>query len=239
MQVESASAGLSFVPALQGYDGLLLLGLWRSLVLSFLGFGGGLALGFGLVALRGLGPRFSAAVGVYTTILRALPETILIMLLYYVCSDAIVWVAVKLGFGKIEVDGSLVAILVLALVSAAYAAEILSAAISAVPKGAVEAGASLGMSETTRFRRVTLPLMLPFALPGLANLWASVVKGTSLVSLVGVMEISLAAEQAAGATKAYFTFYLAAATAYLAINWFVLRLCQHLERRLRKGWASP
>ena len=66
------------------------------------------------------------------------------------------------------------------------------------------------------FRRITLPAMLPFAIPGLANLWLIVTKDTALIAVVGYTELALATRQAAGNTKMYFTFFLVAGLIYLA-----------------------
>ena len=69
-------------------------------------------------------------------------------------------------------------------------------------------------------RRITLPAMLPFAIPGLANLWLIATKDTALLAVVGFNELTLATRQAAGTTKAYFTFFMAAGALYLLLTLF-------------------
>jgi len=224
------------LPWLHGYGGLLLTGLWRTIFIAVLGYALGLLLGLGLALLRSGSNRIVArVVKLYSGLLRALPELIVIMLLYYICGDAISWLLSHLGLGQIEIDGTWAAIIVLGLATSAYATEIFGAAIRAVPSGALEAAANLGMSRALCFRRITFPLMLPMALPGLANLWLMVVKGTSLVSVVGVMELALAAEQGAGATKEYFAFYLTAAALYLTLALITLKVFKQFELQMRRG----
>ena len=233
------SEALNFLPSLQGYGSLLLLGLWRTVFIAMFSFGFGLVIGLSLAIISissGRGLQF--AIGTFTTLARALPELILILLLYYAFSDAISWGLAQLGFGHVGLDGIQTAIIVLALVSGAYSTEVFRAAIAGVPKGMVEAGESVGMGKLTCFRRIIFPVMLPMALPGLSNVWLMVVKGTSLVSIVGVTELALAAQQGASATKAYFTVYFAALILYLILALLSLRLLHHLELYLRRGQVA-
>ena len=85
------------------------------------------------------------------------------------------------------------------------------------------------------FRRVTLPAMLPYAIPGLANLWLIVTKDTALIAVVGYTELALATRQAAGNTKMYFTFFLSAGLIYLIITLVSQRMFGILESYVRRG----
>ena len=224
-----------FAP-LHGYGGLLLSGLWRTLFIAVVSYGLGLMLGLGLALTAVAGSRgLRIAVAAYTTVLRGLPELILILLLYYAFSDVLTWALARIGFGNAPLNGTQASIIVLALVTSAYTCEVFRAGINAVPRGQIEAGYSLGMSRMTCFWRITFAAMLPNALPGLSNIWLMVVKGTSLVSIVGVTELALAAEQSASATKAYFAIYFAALLLYLGVALLTLRLFGMLEQRLRRG----
>ena len=230
---------LNLFAPLHGYGGLLLTGLWRTLFIATFSYGLGLMLGLCL-ALGAMAGGRGLRIGIagYTTVLRGLPELILILLLYYAFSDALTWVLASMGFGNAPLDGTQAAIIVLALVTSAYACEVFRAGINAVPRGQIEAGYSLGMSRITCFWRITFRSLLPNALPGLSNIWLMVVKGTSLVSIVGVTELALAAEQGASATKAYFAIYLAALLLYLCVALLTLRLFRFLEQRLRRGQVA-
>ena len=101
--------------------------------------------------------------------------------------------------------------------------------------GQIEAAKAYGMSPFLRFRRIVVPAMLPYAIPGLSNLWLNVTKDSALVAVVGYSELALATKQAAGSTKAYFTFFVAAALLYLIISLVSLRLFGALEAYVRRG----
>ena len=135
----------------------------------------------------------------------------------------------------VEVNGFVAAVAVLGFVQGAYMTEVLRGAILAIPVGQIEAARAFGMSPLLRFRRVTLPALLPNALPGLSNLWMSVTKDSALVAVVGYQELALTTRLAGANTKQYFLFFLAAAILYLAIT-LVSNLVVHwLERRLRRS----
>jgi len=218
---------------LQGYGGLLLQGFSRTLFIACCSYVFGTVLGLALAWAEGCAGVFGkSCIRFSTLLLRALPELIVIMLLYYACSDLVGWVGMRIGMGLLAVDGTSSAIIVLGVASSAYAAEIFKSGLAAVSRGASDAGASFGMNRRRIFMRISLPLMIPIIFPGLSNLWLMVVKGTSLVSVVGVMELALAAEQGAGATKSYFIFYLTTAGVYLCIAVFSQRAFVLLARQL-------
>ena len=123
----------------------------------------------------------------------------------------------------------------LGFVQGAYATEVLRAAIQAIPIGQIEAAKAYGMSPWLIFRRITLPSMLPFAIPGMANLWLIVTKDTALIAVVGYTELALATRQAAGNTKLYLTFFLVAGLIYLTITLISQKGFTLLERRVRRG----
>ena len=124
---------------------------------------------------------------------------------------------------------------VLGVVQGAYATEVLRGAIQAVPAGQIEAARAMGMPPGLIARRVTLPLMLPNALPGLGNLWLNATKDTALLAVLGFGELTQVTRQAAGATKAYFTFFMAAGALYLAMSLLSGWGFARLERRARRG----
>jgi polar amino acid transport system permease protein len=139
------------------------------------------------------------------------------------------------GYARVQISGVMAGIAVLGIVQGAYATEVLRGAILAVPAGQIEAARAFGMPPVMLARRITLPAMLAFALPGLANLWLIATKDTALLAVVGFAELTLETRQAAGATKAYFTFFLAAGLLYLLISLVSGRVFGWLERRARRG----
>lgn len=175
---------------------------------------------------------------VYTTVVRAVPELVLILLLFYAGTDLLNRALAGLGYGPVDISGLAAGIVVLGIVQGAYATEVLRGAILAVPQGQIEAGRAYGMASLTLLRRITLPAMLPHALPGLANLWLIVTKDTALLAVVGFNELTLETRQAAGATKAYLTFFLAAGVLYLALTLASNLVLARTERRARRGMPA-
>jgi polar amino acid transport system permease protein len=84
-------------------------------------------------------------------------------------------------------------------------------------------------------RRVTIPAMMSFAIPGLANLWLIATKDTALLAVVGFNELTLETRQAAASTRAYFTFFLAAGALYLMVTLLSGRVFARIEKWARKG----
>jgi len=115
---------------------------------------------------------------------------------------------------------------------------VLRGAILAVPAGQIEAARAMGMPPLALARRITLPTMMSFAIPGLANLWLVVTKDTALLAVVGFGELTQETRQAAGSTKAYFTFFMAAGVLYLALSLVSGRIFARIEAWARRGEPS-
>ncbi|CAG0911445.1 unnamed protein product [Cyprideis torosa] len=102
----------------------------------------------------------------------------------------------------------------------------------------MEAAKAVGMSWTKSHIRIAIPAMIPFAIPGLANLWLITTKDTALLAVVGFSELLLETKQAAGATRSYFLFYTAAGLLYLMVTLVSNVAFGWLERRSRRGQPS-
>lgn len=198
----------------------------------FIGFGGALGKINGGIITRWL-------LEIYTTIIRAVPELVLILLLYYAGTGAINAILDSMGYRPIDISGLVAGIAVLGIVQGAYATEVLRGAMLAVPQGQTEAAAAFGMSRWQILRRITVPAMLPLALPGMSNLWLIVTKDTALLAVVGFSELALTTRQAAGSTRAYFTFFFAAACLYLLVTLLSNQVFKLIERRARRGQLEP
>lgn len=223
-------------PQPPGWGGGLLRGALNSLIIALGAFGLGAVIGtFGALGKLGGGPVTRDLLAVYTTVVRAVPELILILLLYYAGTDLLNQVLALLGRRPVEISGVAAGIGVLGIVQGAYATEVLRGAIQAVPRGQLEAARAYGMSRVQTFRRVTFPAMLPLALPGLSNLWLIATKDTALLAVVGFSELTLETRQAAGSTRAYFTFFLAAGALYLMMTLVSGRVFGWLETQFRRG----
>ena len=219
-----------------GWGGVLLTGAASTVAISAGAFLIGLLLGTGgaLGKLSGIRP-LRLLLELYTTAVRAVPELILIVGLYYAGMDGLNRLLAALNLPAFELNGFAVAVAVLGFVQGAYMTEVLRGAILAIPVGQIEAAKAFGMGARLRFRRVILPALLPNALPGLANLWMSVTKDSALVAVVGYQELALATRLAGASTKHYFIFFLASALIYLALTLVSNAIFNLAERRVRRG----
>lgn len=219
------------------WAGPLLRGALVTIEMAVAAYAIGLVLGLiGATAkLSGVGP-FRAVATAYTTIVRAVPELLLIIILYYAGQQALnallEWAGVK---GTYDISGFAAAIAVLAIVEGAYLTEIFRGAILAIPRGHIEAADAFGMSRRQRFRRIILPEMLPNALGGMSNIWLILVKDTALVSVVGFQELFFTTQQAAASTRSYFLFYTAAGVLYLIMTMGSNAIINRVERHVRRG----
>jgi polar amino acid transport system permease protein len=223
-----------------GWGGVMLAGLWQSIQIAVGGYAFGLILGTGgaMGKLYG-GPITRDLLEIYTTLVRAVPELVLILILYYAGTDVLNQLSALLGLGRVDISGLAAGIFVIGVVQGAYSTEVLRGAIKAVPAGQIEAARAYGMSPLMIMRRITLPAMLPHAIPGLSNLWLIATKDTALLAVVGFSELTLVTRQAAGSTKSYLLFFCAAGALYLMITLVSNVLIGFVERRYRRGMAEP
>lgn len=222
-----------------GWGGVLLTGFLRTIQIAIGGYALGLVLGIGgaMGKLYG-GPILRDLMEVYTTVVRAVPELVLILILYYAGTDLLNQLMAAMGRGPVDISGLAAGIFVIGIVQGAYATEVIRGAIKSIAPGQIEAARAYGMSPAKVLRRVTLPAMLPFAIPGLANLWLIATKDTALLAVVGFSELTLVTRQAAGATKHYLMFFLAAGALYLLLTLVSNFVIRQIERRARRGIAG-
>jgi polar amino acid transport system permease protein len=222
-----------------GRGAFLLSGFLNSVMIAIGATVLGLSIGiFGAWCKLYGGPVARDLAAVYTTIVRAVPELVLILILYFAGTDLLNRALAAFGHAPTDVNGVAAGIFVLGVVQGAYSTEVLRGAILAIPQGQIEAARAYGMSPGLVMRRITLPAMLPFAIPGLANLWLIATKDTALLAIVGVNELTQVTRTAAGATKAYFTFFVAAGAIYLALTLFSNAIIGRVERWARRGMPS-
>ncbi|MEN0039977.1 MAG: ABC transporter permease subunit [Pseudomonadota bacterium] len=216
---------------------------WRGLLASLqIAFGGyllGLLIGVsGAIGKIYGGPVLKWVLEIYTTLIRAVPELVLILLLFYAGTQLLAQGLAALGYERVTISGLAAGIVVLGIVQGAYSTEVMRGAILAIPKGEVEAGAAFGMGSFKIFRRIMIPAMLPLALPGLSNLWLIITKDTALLAVVGYEELALVTRQAAGATRYYLEAYLVAGAIYLLVTLISMKLFNLAENRVTRGRKS-
>ncbi|MCZ3376205.1 MULTISPECIES: ABC transporter permease [Rhizobium] len=164
----------------------------------------------------------------YTTIVRGLPELLVILVVYFGGTAAIT----ALTGRYVEISAFAAGVAALTVVFGAYCAEIFRGAIQSIPQGQTEAALSLGLASWQVWLLVILPQMIRVALPAFGNLWVSLLKDTSLISIVGLTDIMRVAFIGAGSMRAPLTFYLVASALYLAMTSLSLASFRLLERRL-------
>ena len=221
-----------------GWGGVLLRGLVQTIKIAIGAYALGLLLGLGgaMGKLYG-GPILRNFLEGYTTIVRAIPELVLILILFYAGTQTLSQLFEYFGFGRVSINGFIAGVAVLGVVQGAYSTEVLRGAIQAIPAGQIEAARAYGMPFWLRLRRILIPVMMPFAIPGLANLWLIVTKDTALLAVVSInpSELALATRQSSGATKQYFLFFLAAFGLYLLLSLVSQVIFGALERYFRRG----
>ncbi|MXR37615.1 ABC transporter permease [Craterilacuibacter sinensis] len=213
----------------------LLQGALVTLQIAAGAFAIGMAIGVLVAMVKLSGPRpLIRLADLYTTLCRAIPELLLILLLYYAGSDLINFVLARFGQEPAEINGFFAAVVVLGIVQGAYAGEIIRGAIQAIPSGHIEAARAFGCRRTLILRRIILPEMLPYAIGGLSNLWLVLIKDSALISIVGYSELLFTTKQAAGSTREYLLFYLSVSALYLLItllsNLLFSRIDHHIAR---------
>ncbi|WP_020179087.1 ABC transporter permease subunit [Methylopila sp. M107] len=236
MAVTDFLAPLAFGPA--GWGDELLSGAWLTLRLALATAPIGFAIGLGVALMRNARSRPLRALGEgYGAVFRALPELLTIFIVYF-GAPRLINALLALGEGALglppsarqfQIDGFTAGVTALALVLGAFSSEVFLGAMRSVPSGQREAADALGMSRAQTFRLVVLPQTLRLAGPGLANNLMTLLKDTSLVSVVALPELMRQANLAALGTRQPFLIYLVACLLYLAMSWLSERLRARLE----------
>lgn len=177
-----------------------------------------------------------AAADSYTTVFRGIPELVLILLVYYGVPTVIQDLAKAVGREIIiDVNPFVAGVITIGFIYGAFSTEIFRGAYLAVPNGQIEAARSVGMSPARAFRRVILPQMWRYALPGLGNVWMVLIKATALISVIQLPELMRNADIAARATHLPFTWYFTASLIYLGITIASMLIQQRAEAWAAKG----
>jgi arginine/ornithine transport system permease protein len=174
--------------------------------------------------------------GIYTTVIRGVPDLVLMLLVFYGGQMLVNQLALAVGYEEyIDINPYIAGVLTIGFIFGAYMAETFRGAILAVPAGQLEAGVAYGMSRLQVIFRILLPQMVRHALPGFGNNWLVLTKATALVSIIGLDDMVRKASLAAGATRMPFTFYAVVAFNYLMITTVSVYLLQWLERKYSLG----
>ncbi|MDQ7776595.1 amino acid ABC transporter permease [Paracoccus aminovorans] len=192
-----------------------------TLLISVLGIGLGLVIGTLVCAARlSPYPALRAFGGLWVSFLRGVPLLVQLLVFYY-----------SLPVIGIDIPATAAAVICVGVCASAYISEIWRGAIAALPRGQTEAATAIGMTPRDTWIRVILPQAFTLSLPALVNELILLVKASSLVSVVGILEITRASQAQAATTFRPLEVYIAAACIYLAINLCLAALGRYLEHR--------
>ncbi|RZF24212.1 ABC transporter permease subunit [Paraburkholderia sp. UYCP14C] len=193
-------------------------GLVGTIGTSLAAFAGAAFIGL-MLNLASTGTRTGVvqAIRVYIVLFRSLPEILCVFIAYYGFDILLSWMTGKFDLAPVTISPFVAVTTALAIQFGAYCAEIFGDARRSVHPGLIEAAAALGMTETRVALRVTIPLMVRAAIPGLGNLFLVILKVSALASVIGLEEVTRRAKIVAGATREPFAAYAIAALCFLAV----------------------
>lgn len=222
---------------LYAYGPSLLAGTWVTVQIAVLSLLLAIALGITAAMAKLSGSASLRAVaGAYTTLIRGVPDLVLMLLIFFGLQVAVNRFGEMVGYdGYIDIDPFTSGVATIGFIFGAYMAETFRGAILAVPEGQLECARAFGMTRAQVMRRVLVPQMIRFALPGFGNNWLVLLKTTALVSIIGLEDVVRVAGLAAGSTRESFSFYAAAAVIYLLLTTISTVFLRWAETRANIG----
>ena len=173
----------------------------------------------------------------YTTIIRGVPELLVIYLFFFGGTGAVMFIASIFGYNEyIEINAFITGAFAIGIISGAYSTEVFRGAIQSIDKGQFEAANVLGLNKFGKFFKIILPQTLRLAIPNLSNVWQITLKDTSLISVTGLVEIMRQSYIAAGSTRDPLFFYSFAAVLYLLLTFVSMKLINRLEVKYSRGY---
>ncbi len=195
-----------------------------------------------ILGLLGAGAKLSGRpvlVGLstlYTTIIRGIPDLVLMMLVFYGgtigLNNLMEWAGSE---ASIDINPFVAGVLTIGFIYGAYMTETFRGAILSIPKGQAEAAWAFGMGRIQTFVRITAPQMVRYALPGFTNNWLVLIKATALVSLIGLQEMTYISKQAGAATRSMLTYLLVSGALFLIYSSVSLLVLRKLNARYSLG----
>jgi len=200
-------------------------GLWMTFKISLITILCGSVLGFIVGMLRTVGGKpISMTLGIYIHALRGTPFLVHLYVIYFMLPLT--------GISWLQLEAFPAAVIALSLYTSTYVAEIVRAAIEAVPAGQSEAARSTGMTGLQSMWYVVLPQALKLMIPPMGGIYVIIIKGTSIVSVIGIAELVRAGEQATlRHPKDLMLIYGMTALLYFAYCYPVLRLARWAESK--------
>ncbi len=182
---------------------------------------------------RNIAPR--AIAQLYTTVVRGIPDLVLILLIYFGGQRILNQIGGALGLDYIDISKFWAGVISIGFIYGAYLAETFRGAYLAVPRGQGEAAKAIGLTPLRALWTVLMPQIMRFALPGYGNVWLVLVKSTAVVSVIGLADVVGLADKAGKATREPFLFFVAVILVYLAITWVSGLVLRYAEVRVNRG----
>ena len=180
----------------------------------------GLIVGVVLTFIRQSGlPELSSVVALYVSFIRGTPGLIQVLIVYYALPT--------IGLNLAPLPAGIIA---LGMNSGAYVSEILRGGLAALPLGQIEAARSMGMSTFLIWRRILLPQVLVIVLPPLTGEFISLLKASSLLSVITIVELTRSAQRIVAITYQPIELYVAAAMLYFAMCFTLASISRKLEK---------
>ncbi len=173
----------------------------------------------GASAKLAVNPISRRIASIYTTLVRGVPDLVLMMLLFYGGQQVVNDLGSATGWWDyVEINQFIAGVWSIGFVFGAYMTETFRGAILAIPRGQIEAGISCGMTPLLIFRRITWPQMVRHALPSFTNNWLVLIKATALVSVIGLHDLVWNASTAGRSVREPFSFMFAVLIIYLILT---------------------
>ena len=207
----------------------LLAGLWMTFKISAVTIFFGSALGAVVGLLRTLGLKpVSIALGLYIHALRGTPFLVHLYIIYFMLPET--------GIAWLQLEAFPAAVIALSLYTSTYVAEVVRAAIQAIPRGQTEAARAVGLTALECLWHVVLPQAVKLMIPAMGGIYVIIIKGTSIVSVIGIAELVRAGENATLRHPSdMMMIYGLTALMYFVYCYPVLRLARWAENRLGAG----
>jgi His/Glu/Gln/Arg/opine family amino acid ABC transporter permease subunit len=174
----------------------------------------------------------------YTTIVRGVPDLVLILLIYFGGQRLLNGVGGLVGAGHMDISKFWAGVISIGFIYGAYLTETFRGAYMAVPRGQAEAAKSMGMKTLPILWMVLLPQIMRVALPGYGNVWMVLIKSTAVISVIGLGDLVGLADKAGKATRQPFVFMAAVILIYLAITWASTQLLRYADARANRGQSA-
>lgn len=222
-----------------GWGALLLSGATVTILLALSTIPLGYGLGLAVAVLAFSKSRILRGLCIaYTTFFRGIPDLLTLFIVYFGLQALIDHLSTWLQLSsRLELNAFVAGVIALSVVVAAYSSEVWVSALKSVSKGQIDAAQALGLDRWRTFRLVIWPQLIRVALPGLGNIWMLLLKDTSLVSTLALVDLLRAASEASKNTTKPILFYSAAAAIYLVFAGLSSFVQTRLEKRVNRGFA--